>query len=112
VKLTIRPAARQDILHQYRHYLTLDLPHVAERFLASVENSIDALMAAPKAGSPRHFANPLLAGLRSWPVKGFEEFRIYYLERPCEVAVARILHGRRDIGAILEDERDDEAGTH
>ena len=111
MKLTIKPAARRDILHQFEHYLTLGVPHVAERFLVAVEESIDALMATPRAGSPRRFANPLLAGLRSWPVKGFEEFRIYYLERPSEAAVVRILHGRRDVSAILEDERDDGKGT-
>lgn len=61
MKLTIRPAARRDILNQYGHYLTIDLPYIAERFLASVEDSVDALMGAPKAGSPRHFANPLQA---------------------------------------------------
>jgi hypothetical protein len=44
LKLTIKPAARRDILHQYGHYLTLDLPRVGERFLASVENSIEALI--------------------------------------------------------------------
>jgi toxin ParE1/3/4 len=50
--------------------------------------------------------------LRAWPVKGFEDFRIYYLQRPGEAAVVRILHGRRDIGSILEDERGDGAEGH
>jgi hypothetical protein len=35
-------------------------------------------------------------------VKGFDEFRIYYLLRQDMFTVVRILHGKRDIGAILE----------
>jgi len=36
------------------------------------------------------------------PVKGFDEFRIYYLLRRDAFVVVRVLHGKRDIGAILE----------
>jgi toxin ParE1/3/4 len=109
VKLTIRPAARRDILHDYQRYLELDLPHIAERFLASVNAAIDAVIAMPKAGSPKILGNRLLAGLRSWPVKGFDDFRVYYLERPDELDVVRIINTKRDVGTILESEQDDSA---
>jgi hypothetical protein len=46
--------------------------------------------------------NPALRGLRSWPVKGFDEFRIYYLLRQDMFAVIRVLHGKRDIATILD----------
>jgi hypothetical protein len=42
---------------------------------------IHAAIKAPKAGAPRHTGNPALAGLRVWPVKGFDEFRVYYVIR-------------------------------
>ncbi len=60
-------------------------------------------MTCPK-GERRGVGNPLLAGLRTWPVKGFEDIRIYYLVQGDVLRVIRILHGRRDVGTILEGE--------
>jgi plasmid stabilization system protein ParE len=40
-------------------------------------------------------------------VKGFDEFRIYYLVEDDLIKVLRILHGRRDIASILEGETTD-----
>jgi toxin ParE1/3/4 len=58
----------------------------------------------PGMGAPKHFANPILEGLRSWPVAGFPTMRIYYLFAGDAVRVVRILHGKRDIAALLENE--------
>jgi hypothetical protein len=56
----------------------------------------------PEAGAPKVVSNPQLAGLRTWPVKGFDEFRVYYLVRPTLLTVVRILHSKRNTDAILE----------
>ena len=62
-------------------------PDIARRFRAAVMEAVDALVAMPAAGAPRYIDNTLLAGLRTWPVKGFDEFRVYYLTQPDLVAV-------------------------
>ena len=54
----------------------------------------------PEAGAPKATGNARLAGLCTWPLKGFDEFRITYLVRPDARIVVRVLHGKRDIGAI------------
>ena len=54
------------------------------------------------AGAPRHIDNPRLTGLRTWPVNGFDEFKVYCPASSEWLTVVRILHGRRDIDAILE----------
>jgi toxin ParE1/3/4 len=103
VKLSVLPSARTDIREQIEHYLELDLPRVADRFQLAVSGSISAVMKHPGAGSPRQRChNPALGGLRAWAVKGFDQFRIYYLVRENTVMVVRVLHDKRDIGAILE----------
>lgn len=102
MRAILRPAARQDILRQYTWYLEQDVPAVADRFLLAVSQSIGVLVDFPEAGVPRQMSNPQLAGLRAWPVKGFEEIRVYYIVRTDQVEVIRILHGRRDINALLE----------
>jgi len=50
--------------------------------------------------------NAKLAGLRSWPVAGFTAIRIYYLVDK-RVRVIRILHGKRDINPMLENESEE-----
>jgi toxin ParE1/3/4 len=59
-------------------------------------------MAMPESGAPRPTTNLRLAGLRTWPVKGFDQFRIYYLLRPQHLIIVRILQDKRDIDTVLE----------
>jgi len=56
----------------------------------------------PDIGSPRAFANPLLAGVCSWPTPGFPSIRIYYIHVGDSVRIVRVLHGKRDVHALLE----------
>ncbi|MBK9170791.1 MAG: type II toxin-antitoxin system RelE/ParE family toxin [Bryobacterales bacterium] len=104
MKHCIRPSARDDILRQYRYYLLEDALDAATRFLEAVDNSI-SLCKMPEMGAPRAFKNPILAGLRSWPVKDFEDMRIYYVIQKGVLRVVRVLHGKRDIKTILETEK-------
>jgi plasmid stabilization system protein ParE len=46
-----------------------------------------------------------VSGLRSWPVKGFEAIRIFYVEGPGRVRVVRVLHSNRNVRRILEQEQ-------
>jgi plasmid stabilization system protein ParE len=103
VNLVIQAEAEADILRQVERCATQGLPHIARRFHVSVLAAIDAALAMPEAGPPRPTTNPALAGLRAWPVKGFDAFWTYYLAGPERLAVVRVLHGKRDIGTILED---------
>jgi toxin ParE1/3/4 len=109
LKLTIQPAARLDILHDYDRYVQLGLSEVAARFLTSVRISIEAAVSAPHAGAPKALPHPDLAGLRSWPVKGFRDFRIYYLADAAGLRVIRVLHGKRDLQVLLESHGEDPA---
>jgi toxin ParE1/3/4 len=104
VKLFIQASAEQDIHRQVEWYGEKGLPDIARRFYAAVLDAIDALAAMPGAGSLKPTSNALLAGLRSWPVKEFDAFRVYYLLRDDVLIVVRVLHGKRDIGTILEAE--------
>lgn len=101
MKLFVQRAAEQDILRQVEWYAAMGLPHIARRFHAAVFDAIDALQAMPGAGPPKFFDNPLLAGLRSWSVKGFDDFRVYYLAHAETLTIVRVLHGKRDLGTIF-----------
>jgi plasmid stabilization system protein ParE len=79
VKIEIYPQAETDIIRQFRYYLVdQDAPLTAFRFRESVLESIDQLKPHPRMGT---LFPGSISGLRSWPVKGFEAFRIYYHRR-------------------------------
>jgi toxin ParE1/3/4 len=73
-----------------------------------VNEAVDAVVATPNAGAPKQLENPHLAGLRTWPVQSFDEFRVYYLVRNDFLTVVRVLHGRRDIGSLLQNQAVDD----
>jgi toxin ParE1/3/4 len=104
----IRQAAKDDIIRQFRYYLLEDAFETATRFLDAVEESIEAICRLPHIGAPKPLKNPILSGLRSWAVKGFEEILIFYVVQSGALRVVRVLHGRRDIKRILEREKNDE----
>jgi plasmid stabilization system protein ParE len=65
VKALIRPAAREDILRQYRYYLVeKDAATAAERFLNAVQLATEELCRHPDMGAPLGMKWPHLAGLR------------------------------------------------
>ena len=108
MKLSIRTSAREDILRQFAYYLDEKAtPQTARRFLDATESAIAILDGMPGMGAPRTFENPKLRGLRSWPVPGFPAMRIYYLHSEDELCIVRVLHGKRDLGSLLEQDADD-----
>jgi toxin ParE1/3/4 len=104
VNVFIQEAARQDILDQVEWYARQGLPQIARRFHAAALDAIDALLAMPEAGPPKATGNPRLAGLRSWSVKDFDAFWVYYIVQPERLTVVRVLHSKQDTGAILEEQ--------
>ena len=79
-----------------------DAEVAANRFVAAVQAAISQVSREPGIGAPKNLRNAKLAGLRSWPIKGFSEVRVYYLVSKDAVRVVRVLHGRRDIYPLLE----------
>jgi len=76
----------------------------AIRFCVAVEDAAENLAEMPGMGRLREFANPALITMRSWPIKGFGNYLIFYLPAPYGIEILRILHGARDIDAIFEEE--------
>ncbi|HEY3739414.1 MAG TPA: type II toxin-antitoxin system RelE/ParE family toxin [Bryobacteraceae bacterium] len=81
-----------------------DVPEIADHFVEAVDESVAQLVRMPKMGAPKDLSNDALEGLRSWPVQGFDDIRIYYLVQRDTLKVIRILHGKRDINRILSAE--------
>ena len=103
MKVSYRQAACDDVVRQFRYYLvTLNLPGIAVRFQDAVRRTVESLREHPFVGPRYASSSPQLQNLRSWPVAGFEDIRVYYLLADDAIRVIRILHGKRDVKRILE----------
>ena len=109
MKHVIRPAAKDDIIRQFRYYLLEGAFDTANTFIDAVDGSIETVCRMPEMGAPKQFSNSILAGLRAWAVKGFEDMQIYYVIQDDVLRVVRVLHGKRDIGKILKREGKEDA---
>jgi len=109
MNLIIQPAAREDLLRQYRYYLIeQETEGIADRFLEAAQETIQQIALHPGIGSPKIFNHPALAGLRSASLRRFPAIRAYYLFSGNTIRVLRVLHGKRDVASILESGPDDD----
>jgi toxin ParE1/3/4 len=92
--------AKLDLL-QHFVYIGENNLEAAERFLSAAEDAFQKLAGMPRMGALRDFGNPELTGLRSWPIREFRNYLIFY--RPIEdgIEVLRVLHGARDVERIF-----------
>jgi toxin ParE1/3/4 len=105
--IVVRPAARRDLILQVGYLIDEQAYRAAERFPVAVEEAFHQIQHQPGIGSPVRVENPKLQGLRSWPIPGFEDLRIYYVRRqPDVIRVLRVLHGKRHVLQILAASQD------
>ena len=105
MKVLYRQTASDDIVRQFRYYLlSADAPEVAVRFREAVKRTIQSLSQNPHVGPRYASSNPRLRDLRSWSVVGFEAIRVYYALEEDAIHIIRILHGKRDVRQIIENE--------
>ncbi len=103
MKVLYRQTATDDIVRQSG--ITSLLQKLRRSPFASEKLSgIHSLGLNPHLGPRYSSANPRLKNLRSWPVVGFEAIRIYYTLEADAKHIIRILHGKRDVRRILENE--------
>lgn len=96
-----RAAAERDLVEQFVYLAENAGMDVAERFLANAEASFNDLAGLPMMGAPLSLQDPLLAGLRKWAVKDFENHLIFYLPRSDGVSIIRVLHAGSDWWTLL-----------
>lgn len=91
----VQQAAMIDVASHHDRYMAQAVPAIAQRFRTAAARAVVAALTQPDAGVPCAAIAPTLAGLRSWPMKGFAEHRVYALLRDGRPVVLRVLHDRR-----------------
>ena len=96
-----RSVAVRDLDEAYG-FIAEESPEAAERLLDAVDKSISLLRENPSAGQLRMFRSPRGRGTRSWPVRGYANYLIFYRVENGDLEVMRFLHGARDLPSYLE----------
>jgi toxin ParE1/3/4 len=97
-----RGLAGWDVDEAIAHYLEEGSEQAALRFIDALERAYTHLGRQPASGSLRYAQELDIPGLRSWPLRRFPHL-VFSLEREDHVDVWRVLHGRRDIPAWLQE---------
>jgi toxin ParE1/3/4 len=101
-RVVLHPAVPDDLL-SILDYFAERSPEVASRFARAVRKSIADAARFPGAGSPKQFNDAKLAGVRSWRVRSFKKYLIFYWPIEDGIRVLAVLHGARDIPSALGD---------
>lgn len=102
-----KPWAEQDLLDHFV-YIGERNPTAAERFLDAAEKAFTLLAHNPGMGRLWVSASPHLAGVRSWNVPKFKNYRIFYRAIEGGIEVLHVFHAARDIQTLLEAEDPEE----
>ena len=96
-RLVMHDAARRDV-EDIAAAFSLD---AGLRFYDAVQRTCEFLAEHPNVGTRRSAKDPSLSNLRSYGVRGFRKYLIFFVALTDGVYVARVRHGARDNDAWL-----------
>jgi len=96
-----RPAAKRDLTLHFAWLAGEAGVELARKFLAAADESFQLLSRMPRIGPVKIYEGKF-AGIRMWPITGFEEFLIFYRAAANDVQIERVIHAKRDYQRVLE----------
>ncbi len=96
----LSPEAQAD-LDEIHAYISEANPEAADRVLEAALATFAELAAMPAMGRPRKFKNSGLKYLRSFRVRGFRNYLIFYRPSTEGVGIVRVLQPVRDLDALF-----------
>jgi toxin ParE1/3/4 len=106
-RYVVRPRVDRDLDEQAYYYATEASPEVGHRFLVAAHDTFALLATQPQMGWQSRLGRPELKRLRVWRVKGFERVLILYVPLADGVEILRVVHGSRNLQALLRREMED-----
>jgi toxin ParE1/3/4 len=100
--VSYRPFKRSTFFRDVEHagsYIFARNPVAADRFLKAVESTVQLLVREPFIGHETGFRRAL--GYRSFRVRGYTRYLIFYRIRNEEVIFARLIYGTRDLPRVI-----------
>lgn len=96
--LNVRPLFYQDISEEIAFLAEQAGPEVALRWSCAVWNTMDELASFPFLGRIR--SDLPFPGVRSWRVKEFSRWLMFYEVRQTEMVVLRVRHGSVNLAKL------------
>ena len=103
-RYVVRPRADRDLEDQAYYYATAASPEVGHRFLVAAHDTFALLATQPNMGWHSHLRHEHLKNLRVFRVKNFERILVLYLRLLDGVDILRVVHGSRNLQALLRRE--------
>jgi toxin ParE1/3/4 len=100
----VRPKSDRDLDEQAYYFATEAGPELGHRFLLAAHETFGLPATQPEMGWHARLKNPLLASLRVFRVTNFEKMLVLYLPSSHGVEILRVVHGSRNIMALLRRE--------
>ena len=97
----VRARARRDVLSSADYLDEHGSQETAQRFLDATQITFEALAKMPNLGVLCAFRKPALRRIRRWPVKGFENWLIFYQPKRNGVEIVHVIHGAREIESLF-----------
>jgi len=94
----------EDELDAIWQFIALDNLEAADRFIDAVDDTLQGLARMPGMGRKRDFSQRRLKDLRSFRVKGFENYLVFYGPTFDGIEVFHIIHGARNLDWFWETE--------
>lgn len=100
----LRPKADRDLDDQADYLADVASPEVAHRFLVAAHETFALLANQPRMGWRSKLRHPQLSQMRIFRVSRFERTLILYLPNADGIEVLRVVHGSRNLQALLSRE--------
>jgi toxin ParE1/3/4 len=95
------PIADRDIEREAINIADYGGVEASLRFYEACDRAFLLLSTQPRMGIAQDFGNPILAGMRMWRLKGFEEYLIFYRPIQGGIEVMRVVNGSRDLPIVF-----------
>jgi toxin ParE1/3/4 len=100
----IRPKADRDLDEQAYYLATNASAQLGHRFLLAAHETFAVLATQPQMGWHPRLRRTELASLRVFSIAGFEKMLVLYRPRANGVDILRVVHGSRNVRALLRRE--------
>jgi len=100
-RYVVRPKADEDLEEQAFYYAARETRELGHRFLVAAHETFALLATQPQMGWSARLKDARLQSARLFCVNGFERVLIIYHPRPDGVDILRVVHGSRNIDALL-----------
>jgi toxin ParE1/3/4 len=102
-RIRVRPTANKDIDREAINLASYAGVDAGLRFYDACEQSFSLLASYPELGVKRDFGFSILADLRLWRPKGFDDYLIFYRPMQGGVEILKVINGAQDLPVIMDE---------